>query len=269
MPLADLHTHTTLCKHAEGKPEEYFAKACERGLKYFGISDHIPWPAGYNTRSRMSPEQYPEYRSLVHRIQSIAEGSGVKVLYGIELDWVPGRMDEVAQAIQDEPYDYRIGSIHFVGDFGFDNVNDMYMWKTLGPDYVWGNYPNLMCDFVQNFDFDIMAHPDLPKKFGFMPPDPAAFMKKMHEALTFAGERGIAIELNTAGWRKPVKEQYPSLEILKAAREAKMPLTFGSDSHAPGEVAYGFDRASELARAAGYRSILAFEKRKAVELALP
>ncbi|HCG24691.1 MAG TPA: histidinol phosphate phosphatase [Lentisphaeria bacterium] len=264
--FADLHTHTSLCKHADGTPEEYFENACKRGLSYLGVSDHIPWPAGYDTSSRMNPEQYSEYRSIVRRLRESAENTPVKVLYGIELDWVPGRMDEVSREIQEEPFDYLIGSIHYVGDFAFDNPYEIEKWDSIGVDHVWNRYAGLMCEFVQNFKFDIMGHADLPKKFGHRPSDPSKFMKKMREALTFAGERGIAIEINTCGLRKPVKEMYPSLEILKAAREAGMPLTFGSDAHSPEEIASDFDRAAELAQAAGYRSALAFEQRRPVEL---
>ena len=263
---ADLHTHTALCKHACGAPEEYLRTAVARNLRYLGVSDHIPWPSGYDTESRMGAGRFPEYRSILDNLRKAAQGTGVKVLYGIELDWVPGRMDEVARAIENEPFDYRIGSIHYVGDFAFDNPAEIGKWESIGVDRVWNRYAELMCEFVQNFRFEIMGHADLPKKFGHRPSDPAKFLKKLREALVFAGERGIAVEINTCGLRKPVGEMYPSLEILKAAREAGMPLTFGSDAHAPCDVAADFDSARELARAAGYRSSLAFENRKPVEL---
>ncbi len=264
--FADLHTHTALCRHAEGKPEEYFRAAAVRGLRYLGVSDHIPWPEGYDPECRMAPASFPEYRAIVDGLRREAEETSVKILYGIELDWVPGRMDEVALNIENEKFDYRIGSVHYVGDFAFDNPAEIGQWEKIGVDNVWERYAELMCDFVQNFDFDIMGHADLPKKFGHRPSDPAKFLRKMREALELAGKRGIAIEINTCGLRKPVREMYPSLELLKAARESGMPLTFGSDAHSPSAVATDFASALELARAAGYRSALAFEQRKPVEL---
>ena len=75
--FADLHTHTSLCKHADGTPGEYFENACKRGLSYLGVSDHIPWPAGYDTSSRMNPEQYSEYRSIVRRLRESACSTGL------------------------------------------------------------------------------------------------------------------------------------------------------------------------------------------------
>ena len=63
--FADLHTHTALCRHAEGKPEEYFRAAAVRGLRYLGVSDHIPWPEGYDPECRMAPASFPEYRAIV------------------------------------------------------------------------------------------------------------------------------------------------------------------------------------------------------------
>lgn len=95
---------------------------------------------------------------MVRRLRESAENTPVKVLYGIELDWVPGRMDEVSREIQEEPFDYLIGSIHYVGDFAFDNPYEIEKWDSIGVDHVWNRYAGLMCEFVQNFKFDIMGH---------------------------------------------------------------------------------------------------------------
>ena len=265
MKYADLHSHTTLCNHACGTPDEYLKYAQERNLAFFGVSDHIPWPVGYYSEVRMKETEFPLYRQIVRDLQKKAAGSGTEVLYGIELDYVPGRMDEVAKAIENEPFDYRIGSIHYVS-FGFDDEATLPLWESEGPDYVWYTYADLMCEFVNSFDFDIMAHPDLPKKFALYPSDMNRFHKRLEEALKVAGEKGIAMEINTAGLRKKVHELYPSLEILKMAKAAGMPLTFGSDSHAPEDVGADFDLARELAEEAGYRSILTFRNRQPVEL---
>ena len=265
MKLADLHTHTKLCNHASGEPEEYLIQAEKKGLAFFGVSDHIPWPSGYDSPWRMTAEQFPLYRSFVRRLQDRAASGPVEVLYGIELDYVPGRMDEVYTAIKDEPFDYRIGSIHYT-DFGFDDPDMMPLWEKQGADAVWNEYADRMCAFVDTCDFEIMAHPDLPKKFKLYPADLTFFNRRMREAFGLAAAKGIALEINTAGLRYPAGECYPSPELLKAAHDAGMKLTLGSDAHSPENVAAGFEAALELAKTAGYRAALAFRKGKPVEL---
>ena len=133
---ADLHTHTKLCNHAAGEPEEYLAAASKQGIAVLGVTDHAPWPSGYDTLWRMSAEQFPLYRSMVRALQEKQEVSGVEVLYGIEFDYVPGRMQEVYDAMAQEPFDYRIGSVHYT-DFGFDDPEMMSEWEKQGPDAVW------------------------------------------------------------------------------------------------------------------------------------
>lgn len=266
MKFADLHSHTPLCKHASGTPEEYLQAALDKGLAYFGVSDHIPWPHGYDSEVRMTPDQFGEYRASVRTMQKKAKDTPLTVLYGIELDFVPGRMDEVASAIANEPFDYRIGSIHYVDDFAFDNPDFAYIWKDRGADWVWNRYADLLCEFVDSFEFEIMGHPDLPKKFGYMPLDRSAFVEKMKDAFAIAASKGIAIEINTAGLRKKVHELYPSLDLLTLARKAGMPLAFGSDSHSPSDVAADFDKALVLAEAAGYRAAVAFQNKRMLEL---
>ena len=267
MKLADLHTHTCLCNHASGKPEEYLRNAVSRGLAFLGISDHIPWPIGYDSPWRMSADEFPVYRRMTGELRKQAEQTPVEVLYAIELDYVPGRMDEVYNAIRNEPFDYRIGSVHYT-DFGFDDPDMMHLWEKQGPDSIWNDYAERMCAFVSSCDFEIMAHPDLPKKFKRYPEDRTRFNRRMREAFSLAGRKGIAVEINTAGLRYPAKEFYPSLDLLKAAREAGMPLTLGSDAHSPGDVAADFDSAVEFAKEAGYRASLAFRAGKCIELPL-
>ena len=267
MRLADLHSHTALCNHASGAPSEYLTSAAAHNLAYFGVSDHIPWPAGYDSECRMTAAQFPLYREIVRSLQRKAADDGLplEVLYGIELDYVPGRMAEVYAAIRNEPFDYRLGSVHYT-DFGFDDPAKMSIWEERGAESVWNTYVDRMCDFVQNCPFEIMAHPDLPKKFGIYPADSSYFMKRMKEALKTAAETGRAIEINTAGLRNPAGEPYPSLELLKAAREFGMPVTFGADSHKPEDVGRDFAQAVELAKAAGYRAACFFRAGRPCEL---
>ena len=115
--------------------------------------------------------------------------------------------------------------------------------------------------------FDVLAHFDLPKKFGHRPETPRAEAERA--AIAAAKEAGCAVEVSSAGLRKPVGEAYPEPRLLREIVEAGISVTFSSDAHAPAEVGWGFDRTLELARAAGAREYVTFAKRRPTAHPLP
>ncbi len=268
--LADLHTHTSLCKHASGSPEDYLAAAAKAGLSFLGVSDHCPWPEGFDPNWRMNCSQFREYSRLVASLKEKAASTPVKVLYGVEMDWVPGRMDEVWSNLASEPFDYLIGSVHYLDGFPMDDPSAKARWlERGGPDAIWLLYADSLCEFLEEGGFDIIGHLDLPKKFAFYPSTLDPFHARMADALSIAASKGIAIELNTAGLRKEAREIYPSRKLLRMAYEADVKICFGSDAHSPFEVGYAFDKAVAEAKAAGYSSFVRFEGRKPIEEPLP
>jgi histidinol-phosphatase (PHP family) len=265
--MLDYHTHTYLCKHATGKPEEYLAAAEKAGLSELGVSDHSPWPSGYDPEWRMSPEEYPIYHEIIDNLRKI--NSPVKVKYGVETDWVPGKMDETYANLAKYDFDYVIGSIHYVEDFPFDNPEVLPVWEIEGKaEWVWNNYYRLMLDYVSEGKFNIIGHFDLPKKFGSRPPASENIAKLIDEILTAASDNKIAIEINTSGIRRKANEFYPNINILKKAASKGVMLTFGSDSHHPGEIAANFADAVRMAKEVGFTHYHSFTKRIPTPIAL-
>jgi len=259
--LVDYHMHTRLCRHAVGEPGEYLRAAMAAGLDEIGLADHSPWPAGYDAQFRMTPEQFPEYRELVRELQAAA--GKVQVRFGLEVDWVPGRMDEVRERLTAEPFDFVLGSVHYTDALPFDDPAHAWRWQGAEQvEQVWQRYAALMLDLVNAGICDILAHFDLPKKFGWRPASAAPFHAAAERIFRAAGERGMAIEINTAGLRKPVGEIYPTLPLLELACRHGVGLTLGSDAHAPSEVAADFPAAVALARAAGFREIRTYCRRR-------
>ena len=267
---ADLHTHTALCKHASGAPEEYLAAARKAGLAYLGVSDHFPAPVGYDAAFRMAPAELPQYFEILKSLREAAKDSSLRVLAAAEFDYVPGRMDEVFSALTllRPKFDYLIGSVHYVGDFAFDDPDKLDEWPRFGIDAVWNGYLADLKAFVELGGFNVLAHSDLPKKFGFRPSDPESVLRRMTEIYECAASKGICLELNTAGLRVAANEIYPAPDLLRAAFRAGMKITLGSDAHKPGQVAYAFDEAAELARSVGWTMHTAFVRGEAVELPL-
>lgn len=260
--MIDYHTHTYLCNHATGEPEEYLAAAEAAGLTEIGVSDHTPWPRGYDEKWRMAPEQFPEYRDLVRKMKDTS--TCVEVKYAIEADWVPGQMDMVYEHFDQEPFDYIIGSIHYTDDLPFDNPDTVKaVWEKEGrPEWIWKRYYDLMLDMVNTGRFDIIGHFDLPKKFGNKAPDTTENQILIEEILQTAAANNMAIEINTAGLRKPVKELYPQFDLLKKAARFGVMLTFGSDAHTPEQVGANFAEAIIIAKEAGFNEYCSFSKRQ-------
>ena len=130
--LLDYHIHTDLCRHAQGAPDNYVKTAIKRGLGEIGFSDHCPWPAGFDMKSRMAISDFPQYKKILSGLREKFPSLPIK--YGLEVDWVPGRMDEVWDSLDKEEFDYLIGSIHHVGDFPFDNperLKDIKRWTII------------------------------------------------------------------------------------------------------------------------------------------
>jgi len=258
-PLADYHMHTPLCGHAVGEPAEYVKEGIAAGLKEMGFSDHAPLVSHRDPTITMDFDQLPEYHKMIEDVQKrFAKDITIKI--ALESDYFPG-LENKTKAIHDGyRYDYIIGSVHYIGKWGFDDPKELPAWKGKDINLVYHQYYDLLRQSAKSGLFDIIGHCDLVKKFGHRATEDMTDEVKA-TAKVFK-ETGVAIEINTAGLRKPVKEMYPTLDCLRIYCQAGVPLTFGSDAHAPKHVAADFDKAADLAKAAGYREYLIFKQRK-------
>ncbi|WP_033367063.1 histidinol-phosphatase [Rubritalea marina] len=250
---ADYHTHTPLCMHADGTPEAYIDAAIAAGVTEYGITDHAPTGPVFFDDWRMRDSQLPEYIEWVERAKAHA-GDKIPVRAGMECDWLPGCEEWIKQLRKRYSWDYLIGSVHYIQDgdhWDFDNPKWVgSRWDEANIEVVWTKYWDAYIAMADSGLFDILAHPDLIKKFGHRPDgDLRRFYEPVIDAIATSG---AIIELNTAGWHKPCAEQYPHIEFLELARDGGIDLVISSDAHAPGEVARDFKKAKELARRAGY-----------------
>ena len=265
--MIDLHIHTERCGHATGRIAEYVEVGRARGLEVMCITDHLPMPEPYPQHYAMRPEEMPAYvGDVLAAARASRDSGGPEILLGIEADWLPDAFSEVESAIAAHPFDLVLGSVHFLGDWAFDDPDLVARYDAWQPDALWERYFDEVANAAASGLYDVIAHPDLVKKFGSRPTvDPGPWYEQTAIALA---EAGCAVEVNTAGLRKPVREIYPALDLLKACRRRGVPATTGSDSHAPSEVGEGFDLARELLAEAGYDSVVCFRQRVATEVAL-
>lgn len=263
--MIDYHLHTRLCKHATGTPEDYARRAVEAGIEEIGISDHCPMPTWYDPGNRMEIGQYPEYVGMVRRCRK--EFPKLTVKMGIEADFHPDTEAFVYKIANEYEFDYVIGSVHYLGTWNFDNPDLVAQYESRDTYELYSQYYDRIEKMAKTRRFDIVGHPDLIKKFGHRPArDYEALERKALEAVARVG---MSLEVNTSGLRRPAKEIYPSLRILKAAFRMGIGITFGSDAHEPGQVGMGFAEALALAREAGYTHSRRYTRRQYETVPLP
>jgi len=246
----DSHMHTPLCRHATGTPTEYALAAIDAGLSGITFTDHMPMPAWYDAGWRMHRDQLPYYVDLVLEAREAVSGR-LEVRLGLEADYHPGTERWVEDVLNAYPWDYVIGSVHYLGAWGFDNpeYQDEYAWRNMTG--LYRQYYALVEGAARTGLFDAVGHLDLPKKFGHHDPDTSAALA----ALDVIAAKGMALDFNTAGWRKPVTEAYPSPDLAREAVHRGIPFVLGSDAHAPEEVAYRFGDARQLLAEDGARVV--------------
>ena len=257
--VADYHMHTPLCQHAVGEPVEYAARAVEVGLEEIGFSDHSPMLRDGFDDWRMRNDQLDEYVEKVRKAQRDFPNLTLKL--ALEVDYLPGHEEWIRDLAARHPWDYFIGSVHYVSDsWAVDSPYKLSEWKHRDTFEVWSVYFERLTMAAESGLFEIIGHADLPKKFCFVPKEDCT--KLFTRFLDAAKKTNTAIELNTAGLRKDCKEIYPSRAILQLAFEKNVAITFGSDAHAPNEVGMDFSKAIQLAREIGYTHSCRFTQRQ-------
>jgi histidinol-phosphatase (PHP family) len=266
--LTDYHTHLRPDVR-DTPPERYFTEAnvrrylevaAARNIVELGFSEHV-----YRFREALEVWQHPFWEDCAHDsldeyVDFVSGVNGVKL--GLEVDWIPGREDALESLIEGRPWDYIVGSVHFVADRAVDH--DGYdIWESSDPDEVWTAYFTALGDAAASGLFDVLAHPDLVKVWGRARPDPPRPRRAYYEIAMPAIEAAdVAIEVSTAGLRKPAGEIYPAPELLRMCVEAGKPIALSSDAHDPDTIGHGYDRAIALLRGAGVDRICVFEGRE-------
>jgi len=260
----DYHMHTPLCHHAVGHPREYVKRALELGFGEIGFSDHNPMPEQFDMW-RMAPGQLPEYIALIRGVRD--EFPQIPVRLGLEVDYIEGYEDHIESQAEMADWDYLIGSVHYIlPGWDVDNPEKRTMWKQYPVEKVWELYFACYAKAAESGLFDFLGHPDLVKKFGDWPEgDLSRFYR---DALDAVEANGLALEINTAGLRKPVGELYPGKQFLTEAFRRSIPVLVNSDAHDPAEVGAGFDEAYALLREVGYRSVHRFVQRERIPVAI-
>jgi histidinol-phosphatase (PHP family) len=245
--------------------ERYREAAQERGIEELGVSEHI-----YRFRQALELWRHPFWeRYALDDIDEycafVRERTDLRL--GIEADFVPGAEDRTANLLEARDFDYVIGSVHFIREGAVD-MDDFTVWDPKhpgrSPEEVWRRYFETVAESAKSGLFDIIAHPDLVKIWGSAHPGriPAGDLRHYYEpAVEAIAEAGVAVEVSTAGLRKPVGEIYPAPPFLAMCLEAGTPIALSSDAHRPQDVGAGYEQALELLAELGAGELSVFEGR--------
>jgi histidinol-phosphatase (PHP family) len=256
----DYHIHTQLSDGAN-RHEEMVLSAIEKGFDEIGFSDHfcISHPCNW----AVDIDGIPKLEENVREMQ-LKYGDRINILFGVETDYFPDQEEEIRRVLKQFPFDYITGSVHFLADWNYDAAPVGY--DRFSTDYIYEWYFAELQKAASSGLFDIMAHPDLIKKFRIWPEStPISLFRDTAKAFAKAG---IVFEVNTSGKDRPCNEFFPGTEFLGELFRAGVPVTLGSDSHNKLQIGRYFDEAKALLKSVGYKSLVRFKRRKAYSVPL-
>ena len=282
--MLDYHLHLWPHTQADAEATEeqvaaYCHRAVEAGITEIALTEHLfrftqaqdllggfwddlpgdalrPGMAAYwDHHARVDLDRYVEAVEAV-------KAQGLPVVLGLEVDYYQDRMDQVAGLLDGYPFDVLLGSVHWLGTWRFDVLNDplvMAEWDVRKIDQVWDEYTQAMEELGASGVCDVFAHPDLAKVAGRVPTVPDEYYDRITEA---AVRSGMAAEVSSAGWKKPVAEEYPAPPLLHRLVDRGVPLTTASDAHALPDVADRADDLRDLLRAEGVTTLQGYRGRR-------
>lgn len=261
MNLVDYHTHTYLCRHAVGEPIDYVKMAISKNLVEIGVSDHLSFSIPEDS---IPLDKLGLYVNMVEEAKRLY-GDRIRIRLGFEVEYSYDSLDSIARILESiDELDYTLLSIHKIDGWIVNSSKSRDKYMEVDLYRLYEEYFDLVCEAASYGLFQIVAHIDLPKIFGFKPIED---MKPLYEdTARRLAKAGVCVEVNTSGFRKPVAEVYPAREFLEVLKKYDVPITLGSDAHRPEDVAYRFRDAIDMILSVGYRSISVFEGGRRIEI---
>lgn len=267
--MVDYHTHNYLCGHAVGELEEYVKRAIDLGFQEIALTDHLPLfhlrPEEIMPGITMSQAQMPAYIEECLRLKDLyAQKIAIKV--GIESDYAPGWEEYLASELAKYPYDFILGSVHFIGDWDHSDSRVQHRWQGRDVNDTYREYYKLIQGAAQSNLFDSIGHVDVIKRFNHLPTEDLTDL--YYETFKIIKKADVCVEYNSSGNYMPVAEAFPSNEILRIIHELDITMTMGSDSHQPDVVGRDLETAMDKLREIGFDKIAGFEERKRYYISL-
>jgi histidinol-phosphatase (PHP family) len=265
-------------EYPPGHIEGYVAAAAARGVTELGFTEHLYrcveaadalddfWEREPDPRLAAQAEQFVKGErnlSLETYVQAVeaAKERGLPVTLGLEVDFFPETIEAVLELLDPYPWDFLLGAVHWVGGWSIDNSDTVEEFERRGVRRAYEEYFALEIALAGSGAVDVLSHCDVVKKFGHRPRvEPLDLYRELVRA---ASRSGVAVEVSSAGLRKPVAEIYPAPRLLGMLAGAGVPITLASDAHAPEDAGWGHREVVQTARSAGYTASLLYRARRA------
>ena len=260
--LYESHLHTPLCRHAIGWPGEYAAVAERKGFKGIIVTCHAPMPDGYSAHIRMAVEEFDRYVAMVQQAAKEWQGR-VEILLGLESEYVPGFEGWIEELHGRARFQHVLGSVHqHAGEYLAAHFRNDW------PEFQ-RTYFRHLAEAAETGLYDTISHPDLVKNQNAAEWNRLRVWDDVLRALDRIAATGVAMELNTSGRNKAVREMNPGPEMLAAMRARHIPVVLGADAHEPRRVGDLYAEALENLRAAGYDEVSYFIDRQRRTIPIP
>ena len=271
-------------EYPDGHIEAYVESAAARDVTEIGFTEHLyrcvesadalgpfwtldgdAWYAA-GTEGFVAADRNLSLDGYVSAVVT-AKDRGLPVKLGLEIDFFPHTIDAVLTLIEPYPWDYLIGSVHWVGAWGIDDSRVFEEFSHRGADRAWADYFAIETELARTEAVDVLGHVDVIKKLGVRSTiDPGDWYT---EVVAGASETGVAVEVSSQGLRNPAAEVYPAPRFLQMFHDAGVPITLASDGHRPADAGLGNPEVVAAARAAGYTTHLRFTRREPYAVELP
>jgi histidinol-phosphatase (PHP family) len=242
--------------------ERFVEAAAARGVDEIGFTEHVYyfrqtreiWDVPYQIERCVF--DLDEYCGAVLE----AKRRGLPIKLALEVDYVGDRQSRLSEILEPYPWDYLLGSVHWLGGEAVDQDPGAGVWASASVDDVWQRYFGAIAELAGSGAIDVLAHLDLAKIFDRRPS--VERRADLHAATAGAiASAGVCVEISTAGLRKPVGELYPDPELLSECVRRGVGLTLAADAHEPQLVGEDFERALALASEAGCETVTVFDGR--------
>ncbi|WP_210365570.1 histidinol-phosphatase [Bacillus sp. REN3] len=268
--LTDYHNHLERGTLTLEYLKQFTDAAAEKGIEHFGISEHayhFYQTADILRNSWVDERRFYDMDDYVKLFED-AWKQGIDVKMSIEMDYTPGKHAEMERFISSYDFDYVIGSIHWVGDFGIDLAEYRDEWDKRDVREVYRQYFDQVVTLAESNLFDIIGHLDLVKIFNYIPAEEEFLLEQYERAANALANSKTCVEISTAGLRKPTQSLYPDKRLLKMCHAKKIPIVLSSDAHIPDHVGADYDQALQLAKEVGYEKVMTFSKGERKEFPL-
>ncbi len=262
--MIDYHIHTRLCKHAEGEIHSYVEQAIKLGLKEIAFTDHIPLPDNFDIAHRMSYEEIDTYAGWVIKMQSLYPE--ITIRFGIEADYYKGMEDFVENILNSYDFDVVIMSVHFLHHWPQGNWVFNFNFPDKTTKEIYKDYLATIIQGISTGLFDVVGHIDILKVPGHS--FTQLIPNQVDDLLKSILNNKMAMEINTSGFRKSANEPYPGYDWLKMIKKNQIPLTTGSDAHAPGQVGLNFPNLYRRLNFEGIQTLSCYKKRKRTSISI-